>query len=312
MLVVDCLPQTSVIQQMTETMDNDKSSNIQMSKPMINDNHNSISTIEIPLLSLKPILAVSSNYILVNEYTKKKKQLILIDENCNRSSINYSITENIIDALWFDMEQKFFLLTETKIFTLNPNTKIIKSISDIKLNNKKPFKCFTVINNQSSLLIVYDEWEPKFIDRWQKNNDNSHWILSERYSLNLTSNEFIGTILANNQDDNVYLAMTVYNCLTQQWRMELRYIETLICFKKILLPGSDFTDDYRMIDMNNITLDIKWLIYSTANNKIIGIDSNWNRILLNYKLPVHRMVQFKENNLIIRTKTRIEIHCFLL
>ncbi|CAF1373553.1 unnamed protein product [Rotaria sordida] len=311
MLIVNSLPQTHVIKQMTAPIDNDKSSNLQVSESIIDNNHNSISAIKIPLVSSRPILAVSQNHILVNEYTNKRKRLVLINEHLQIDFINSPIKQNIIDALWNDVEKKFFLLTETNIFTFNPNTKVIESISNIRSKDIKPFKCFTISNNQSSLLIAYDEWEPKFIDRWQKTNENNLWILSKRHSLNLTNNEFIGIILAINQDDCSNLAMTIYNNLTEQWRMELRHIETLICFKKILLPGSDFIDDYRMISMNNVTLDIKWLIHSSANSKIMAIDSKWNIIPINYDVPVYRMIQFKENNLIIRTKNRIDIHFFI-
>ncbi|CAF3053913.1 unnamed protein product [Rotaria sp. Silwood2] len=310
MLAVECLPKTHVIQSMAEIIDDDESTNLKSSEQMIDNKHHSISAIKIPLASSQPILAISSNYILANESTNKRKRLILIDQHFQRYPMNCPITQDIIDALWYDAEQKFFLLTERKIFTFDPNTKDIEPISDIRSNDRKPFKCFTVFNNQSSLLIAYDEWGPKFIDRWQKTNENNRWTLNRRHSLNLTSNEFIGIILGINQDDCFNLAITIYNSLTQEWRMELRQLETLICFKKILLPGSDYIHDYRIIAMNNVTLDIKWLIHSPATNKVIAIDFQWNIIPLRYTVPVYRIIQFKENNLILRTKKRIDIHSF--
>ena len=285
---------------MTQTIDDVQS--------MINDSSHSISPIKIPLISSQPILAVSPNSIFVNEHTEKRKQLILIDNHLQRSSTNSTITEIIIDTLWYDIKQKFLLLTPTQIFTYDPNTMIIESISDIKPTDNKPFKCFAVCNKQSSLLIAYDEWESKLIERWKQSNENDRWKLIERYPLNLTSNEFIGTILATHQDDCSNLAMTVYNNLTNQWRMELRHVDTSICFRKILLPSSDSSDDYRMIFIENAISDIKWLIYSRSNNRIIAIDSKWQKIYLKYKFPIHRMAQFRQNNLIIRTTNRIDIH----
>jgi hypothetical protein len=102
--------------------------------------------------------------------------------------------------------------------------------------------------------------------------------------------------------------MTIYNNYTEQWRMELCDAEMLICLKKILLPGSDPMYDYRMIKIENIKSDIKWLIHSEADNEIIGIDSKWQKKYINYKFPIFRMIQFKKNNLIVCTKNRIDIH----
>jgi hypothetical protein len=271
----------------------------------------SISTIKIPLISSQPILAVSPNYILVNEYTRKRKQLVLFDNNLQRFSIHSPIKEVIIDTLWYDIEKKFLLLTPSKIYTCNPDTMIIDSIPDIKSSDEKPFKSFSRFNNQYSLLIAYDEWESKFIDRWNQNNEDGHWKLVEKYPIDLTSNEFIGTILAINQDDSSKLAITIYNNLMEQWRMELRHADTLICFKKILLSGANSIDDYRMIAMKNVTSDIKWLVYSPASKEIIAMDSKWKKIYLNYNFPVQRMTQYKENYLIVRTTKRIDIYWFI-
>jgi len=314
MLIVDILSKSNVFQivqtinPMDKTSDNNESSSLQLSELMIDDISNSISTITIPLKSSQPILAVSSNSILVNEYTKKRNQLIVIDDNLNKFSIHSPITEPIIDAVWYEIKQRFFLLTENKIFTFNPNEKIIERIFDIKSNDKIPFKSFTVINNQNSLLIAYDEWESKFIDQWQQDNENSLWKLIKKHPLNLTSNEFIGNILAINEDNCSKLGITIFNDLNGEWRMELRDAEMLTCFQKILLSRSDQIYDYRIIEMKNIISDIKWLVYSQANNEIIAIDSKWKKKHLHYKFPVYRMAQFKKNNLIIRLKNRIDIH----
>lgn len=275
----------------------------------IDDTMDSISPIKIPLVSTQPILAVSPNYILVNEYTKKRRQLVFIDHKLQRFSVCSPITDIIIDAIWYHIEEKFFLLTERKIFSYNPKEKLIETISDIKSDNSKLFKCFTIDTNQSSLLTAYDEWEPKFLDRWKQDQENGRWKLSKRHWLNLTSNEFIGILLAINDDDDcAKIAMTIYNNYTEQWRMELCDAEMLICLKKILLPGSDPMYDYRMIKIENIKSDIKWLIHSEADNEIIGIDSKWQKKYINYKFPIFRMIQFKKNNLIVCTKNRIDIH----
>ncbi|CAF1390618.1 unnamed protein product, partial [Rotaria sordida] len=77
----------------------------------INDNSSSITSIKIPLVSFEPILTSSPNYILVNEFTKKRNQLILIDDHLQKYFIRSSIKTTVIDALWYDNQQQFLLLT---------------------------------------------------------------------------------------------------------------------------------------------------------------------------------------------------------
>ena len=50
----------------------------------------SITTIKIPLVSLKLILATSSKYILVNEFTRKKTNLFILFDDHLRKSISHS------------------------------------------------------------------------------------------------------------------------------------------------------------------------------------------------------------------------------
>ncbi|CAF1029821.1 unnamed protein product [Adineta steineri] len=295
MLLVDLFSQSNTLQTLT-TNDN-------------NDNLYSISTIEIPLKSSQPILTVSSNDIFVNEQTKRKNQLVLMNENLKKTFIESPIKEPIIGSLWYDKKQKLLLLTETKIFTYDLDTKIIKAIIDIKPTDDKIFKCFSMFNNECSLFIAYNEWGLKFIEKWNMNEDES-WELTEKFPLNLTSNEFIGNMLTIYDNDNFNLAITIYNDFTEEWRMELRHIETGICFRSIFLSRFDPENDYRMIYMKNMISDIKWLIYSKSSKKIIAINSKWKKTYFPYKFPIYRMELFQNNSVIIRTTKKINIHRF--
>ncbi|CAF0873157.1 unnamed protein product [Adineta steineri] len=246
MLLVDLLSQSNTLQTLT-TNDN----NNELFESIGNDNLYSISTIEIPLKSSQPILTVSSNNIFVNEQTKRKNQFVLIDDNLKKTFIKSPIKESIIDSLWYDKKQKLLLLTETKIFTYDSNTKIIQAIIDIKPMDGRVFKCFSMFNNECSLLIAYDEWGLKFIEKWDVNEDES-WELTEKFPLNLSSNEFVGNMLTIYDNDDFNLAITIYNDFTEEWRMELRHLETGICFRTILLSRFDRENDYRMIYMENM------------------------------------------------------------
>ncbi|CAF1124777.1 unnamed protein product [Rotaria sp. Silwood1] len=316
MILTGFLPESNIIQT-SNTMDRTvivdeltKLSTTSSQAMSINDNSSSITPIKIPLVSFEPILATSPKYILVNEFTKRRNQLILVDDHLQKFIIRSSIKTTVLDALWYDNQQQFLLLTSTNIFSFDPNTKKIQTLNDIIPMENKTFKCFTLLN-QSTLLIAYNEWGAEYIDRWQQNNEDGLWKLIERQPLKLTSNEFIGSILTIIENDCLNLAIIIYNILTEQWRIEICHIETLICNKAILLPGSNLMHDYRMISIRNTQSDIKWLAFSSINSNIIAIDSEWKKIQLNYKHPVQRMAVFKDNYLIVRTTERVDIHMFL-
>ncbi|CAF2474267.1 unnamed protein product [Rotaria sp. Silwood2] len=301
---VNTLDKTVIVDELTEI------STTATESMSINDNSSSITPIKIPLVSFEPILATSPKYILVNEFTKKRNQLILVDDHLQKYTIRSSIRTTILDALWYDNQQQFLLLTSTNIFIFDPNTKRIQVLNDIIPQENKTFKCFILLN-QSTLLIAYNEWGAEYIDKWQQNNEDGLWKLIERQPLKLTSNEFIGSISTIIENECFNLAIIIYNILTEQWRIELRHIETLICNKAILLPGSNLMHDYRMISIKNTQSDIKWLAFSSINSNIIAMDSEWKKIQLNYKHPVQRMAIFKDSYLIVRTTERVDIHMFI-
>jgi len=314
MLLAEFLPQpnvTEVSNTMVRPGINDepmKLPAISSESTPINDDYSSITSIKIPLVSFEPILATSPNYILVNEFTKRKNQFVLFNDHLQKFITRSVINKPILDALWYEIGQQFLILTERNIFAFYPTTKNIQLINDLMPLDNKTFKCFTLLN-QSTLLIGYDEWNAKCIDKWEQ-NENGLWTIIERQQLVLTSNEFIGNMLTITEDDCTHIAITIYNNLTEQWRLELRNAETLICYKAILLPGSNVMHDYRIIPIKNAESNIKWLVFSSANSHIIAMDSKWKKIGLNYKNPVQRMAVFNENYLIIRTKERIDIHLF--
>ena len=300
MLVSSSVPELDRFRMIDTINNNEKETfNLQASDPTTNDTSNSVSSIRIPLVRSQPILAVSPNYILVNEYKNKRKRWILIDYGPQGSTINVGIPNNVIDILWNNIEEKFFLLTEKKVFTFNPNGHILRQIDDIKSTDSIPFKCFTSWNDQYSLLIAYDEWASKFIDKWEKNNERDGWLLVKRHPLDLTNNEFIGAILYSSGDggNSLNLIITVCNELIEQWRVEIRNAETFLCFRKVLLHGLNFKYDYKIVDIKNATNDIKWLIYSPSNTQITAVNSAWNFVQLKYRCPVYHIAKFQRKKL---------------
>ncbi|CAF0966764.1 unnamed protein product, partial [Rotaria sordida] len=117
MIVADLLPESNTIQTvntMDRTLIIDEITKLSRTSPELmpmNDNSSSITSIKIPLVSFEPILASSPNYILVNEFTKRRNQLILIDDHLQKYFIRSSIKTTVIDALWYDNQQQFLLLT---------------------------------------------------------------------------------------------------------------------------------------------------------------------------------------------------------
>ena len=312
MMFADLLSESNIIpisDVINKTAMTDELIQLPKSVPMDNKS-NSITTIKIPLVSLKPILATSPKYILVNEFTKKRNQLILFDDHLRKSIAHSTIRKSILDALWYDNQQCFLLLTSTNVFAFDPITGRTEVLRDLIPIENKLFKCFALLN-QSILFIPYDEWGPQYIDAWQYDNETNLWKFIEKQPVKLTSNEFIGNMLANVENGCLNLVITIYNNLTEQWRTEVRNRETMICVKATLLPRSNLMNDYRIISIKNTQSGIKWLGYSSIDSDIIVMDSNWKITQLNYKHPVLRMASFKENYLIVRTRERIDIHSFL-
>ena len=272
----------------------------------IHHDNNSITPIKIPLVSFAPILATSPNFILVNEFTKRRNQLILLDQYFQRSNIRFSSKENPLHAIWYDKQQCFFILTANYVFAFDPIAKQLEIIKDIIPMENQSFKLFTLLN-PSTLLIAYDQWGGEYVDQWQQ-DDQGRWTLIQRQSLGLTSNEFIGDIIVDVEDKCINLVITIYNILTEQWRLELRDAVTLAYEKGILLSESNLVHDYRLIPMRTIQSDINWLVFSTGNSDLVTIDSQWEKIRLNYRTPIQRIALFNENYLIIRTTDRIDVH----
>lgn len=309
MMLTECLPQLNLVQAsntMSQTVIDDEDGKVE-SMP-INMNSNSLATIKIPLVSFQPILATSSNYILANECTKRRNQFVLFDDHFEKFTMRSFIKEPMLDALWYDKEKHFLILTSTNVYTLDPISMEINLLNDLIPKENQMFQCFTLLN-QSKLLIAYNQWNPEY-DQWQE-DENGQWRLMQRQFLKLSLNEFIGNMIASNENDCTYLAITIYNHLTEQWRMEMRYAETLICHKSILLPGSNMTHDYKIISIKNAQANIKWLVFSSGNSNIIAIDDQWKKIPLTYRNPTQRMALFNENYLILRTTERVDIHLFI-
>lgn len=293
---------------MTRTVNYDEHEHA-LSVTIQHDHTDSIIPIKIPLVSFAPILAASPDFILVNEFTKRRNQLILLDQHFQRSNIRFASRQNPLNAIWYEKQKCFFILTAKSVFTFDPVSKQLETIKEIVPIENESFKSFTLLN-ASTLLITYDQWSGGYLDQWQQDDEN-RWNLIQRQSFGLTANEFLGDIIVDVADNCIKLVITIHNMLTDQWRLELRNAETLKCEKSLLLCESNFTHDYRLIPMRTIQSDINWLVFSTGNSDLVTIDSQWNKIRLNYKTSIQRVALFNENYLIIRTTDRIDIHPIL-
>ena len=265
--------------------------------------------IKIPLVSFQPVLVTAPNFILTNERTKRRNQFVLFDNEQNRSMIPSSIDMPVLDALWVEHHQEFLLLTANDIFRLDPLTKSIQRLTTIKPKKEKIFKCFILLE-QAVLLIAYDEWNTAHLDRWQAADQQGSWKHIEKQGINLTANEFIDHMSYFAEGRQPQIAISIFNELTEQWRMEFRHPQTFQCSKTVILPGSDPQCIYRMISVDDNSSDFHWLIYSSASNSMIALNSNWEKSHLNYAYPVERMAIFAQKYLVVRTKERVDIHYF--
>lgn len=274
------------------------------------DQPTSISSMNIPLVSYQPVLAVSPKYILLNETTKRNKQWVLLDEHLRRTTVPCKMKDPVLDAAWCQVEEKFFLLTSTKVYAFDPKAQTMDERTEFKSVDHKPFKCLTYSTKEATLWIAYDEWQSEFIDQWKRDEENQRWQLTHRQAINLTNNEFVGNITATVDDQESQVAISIFNCLIEQWRMEVHHAETWICLNTIILPGSSLSHDYRMIPIQTQTCDVQWLAYSQLANVITAIDSKWHSLGVGYRSLLHRVALFGENRLIIRNAESVDILLF--
>ncbi|CAF0857192.1 unnamed protein product [Didymodactylos carnosus] len=246
----------------------------------------------------EPILAVSNDYVLINERTRKRNQIIVYDEYLNYRSLKFPRKITIIETVHFS-ENKFLLLTETQLFIID--AKIMSSIEVIEeiipYENAKIFKSCTYNINDNSLFLSYATWGGE-IERWKQ---QPNWKLVNQYmptQTTMTEYEYISNIKMNN---NQLLAMTIYNSVIDQWHLEIRAIETLNKLKTILLPRSDF--DYCLSLMNYD----RWLIYNKYSNDFLLVDQYGKKQTGNYGQPIKNIALFRYNNLIVRTMEKLRI-----
>lgn len=273
------------------------------------ENHNIFTSIKIPLVSFQPILAVSHTHIMVNEHTKKKKQLVFYDTEFNRSDVRYSIEENFLDALSYDKGQYFLILTPTNIYKSDAITKQFELIKQIIPTEKKPLKAFALLN-PSTLLLAYDEWGTKQIEIWQSDDENN-WIFLEKKTLEFNFQEFMGHMTVIEENNMKKLILTIYNEYKQEWRMEIRNAETFEkCQENIRLPSANQNFDYKCTPIENSKDDIKWLCFSSANVNVTAIDGKNQLKTVKYRNPIQNMSITHRNYLVVRTTQRIDIHLF--
>ena len=307
MLLAEYTPSSDVTQMIEPTI---------QPKIISNDNSHSeeeceesFTTIKIPLISTQPILAASNTHILVNEYTKRRKQFVLYDDEENRYNIYSSIKEDLIKAVWCEQGQCFLVLTSTKIYQIDLCTKQLNQVNDIIPTERKPLKTFTLLNG-STLLLAYDEWGTKHIEYWQL-DDNNHWKFLEKKTLEFTLQEFIGDFNIFKENECIKLVLTIYNDYTEEWRAEIRDAETFeICDESIRMLSSNLVIDPKLLRIENSQQNIKWLYFTPGYKDVTAVDENNKQTIVKYRNPVQNMIVFDGNYLIIRIRERIDIQLF--
>ena len=112
-----------------------------------------------------------------------------------------------------------FLLTSKKIYSFDPATQATNERTEFQLRDNRLFKCLTYSPAQATLWIAHDQWESNCLDQWRLNEENHCWQLVHRQAIDLTSNEFLGNITALIEGSENQIGMSIFNCLTEEWRM---------------------------------------------------------------------------------------------
>ena len=263
--------------------------------------------LKLPLPSQNAILCMSSDYILSSEIIKRKNHLILFDEHQKKSMIRSPIKDRIRQTIWVEELGIFLLLTEKLIWFFKPSTKEIKVVSEIKALGKKSFKSFALLN-LSILIVCYDEWNPKLLDRWQFDTSLNLWRVISPLQITTVPEEFIGYMTADLQDgENGYFLMPIYNDTSNTWRIEFRNSLTLHCMKVIRLQKYHTVEDLKILPIHNRESSVSWLMYFSNTDVIIGLKEDWKVVALNCGLQIQQLGIFKRKYLSFRTNTQLMI-----
>lgn len=265
--------------------------------------------LKIPLASKNAILCTSTEFILLNEASKKKNNLILIDANQNKVVIRSPIKATILQVIWAEHYDMFMILTEKEVWSLTMTNKTVQMVKEIVPKNNTPFKTMALIN-LSILILGYDEWHTKMLDRWIYDDNIKQWSTMEPLPLLLTANEYMGkmTIDQKGNGSDEYLILPIYNDFTGKWRIEFFGTEKFNCLKTISLKNVDAEQDLKVVAIHNENSQVDWLVYSSNQKTLVGITEDWNIISLKYLTPIQEIGIFLQKYLVFRSNSKVEVH----
>ncbi|CAF0802752.1 unnamed protein product [Didymodactylos carnosus] len=256
--------------------------------------HDLISPTTLYIQSSEGILAVSNDYVLMNECTKRRNRLIILDADLNLKTLRPLRKTTILEATHCG-HNRFLLLSETQVFIIDAKNmssmEVIKEI--IPYEPSKVFKSCCTYGNDNLLYLCYAAWGTE-VERWKKQSD---WELVKRY-VPVNDTEYISNIKVN---DNDVLAMTIYNSITDQWRLEICVAETLSKLKATALPTSQCDYSLSLVNYN------RWLIYNGCSNNLLLVDQSGTKQNISYIKPIKNVALFRRNNLILRTAEKLLI-----
>ena len=265
-----------------------------------------ISSRRIPIRGEINILAASPTHILAEKHTNGQSKLMMCSKKKQHFENGPTVIEEIREALWEKSERKFLLLGENRVFAFDTEGKEIEILKTIQSENNKHFKSFALDETQGILLIAYNEWGTQFIDKWKKESQDN-WKKIGQCPINLNDNEFIGVLKTFNDKKSSKIVMTICDTYFEEWRIEMRDVETGICLPNIKIGNWNPRSDVQMIKIEENMKDITWLIYSADENRIIAVDKEGQRTYWNYKYPVKQILHWGKENIIICTRRAIDI-----
>lgn len=266
----------------------------------------------IPLTSKNCILCTSNEFTLTNETSKRKNNFILIDANLKKIIIRSPIKSTILQVIWAEQYDMFLFLTETEVWSLPMANKKVQLVKEISPHNKNPFKTMALVN-LSILILGYDEWNTKILDRWIYDENIQQWTMIQPVPLLLTDNEYIGKITVDQKGNGTeqYLMLPICNDLTGKWRIEVFGTENFNCFKTISLENFDSEQDLKVVTIHDETSQVGWLVYSSNQKVLVGLNEDWNMIPLKYSTPIQEIGIFLQKYLVFRSTSKVEVHLIM-
>ncbi|CAF0743966.1 unnamed protein product [Didymodactylos carnosus] len=238
-------------------------------------------------------LASNEHYLLTD---RDGTNLSLYDNELILKHIDLpNSTDYVRDVCWCQLLNVFIILTQKNVYSLDVKTFTIETIDKIIIdeNDKRFFRC--TCSNETLYILFWADYQ---IQHYSIESSGTIQRLDNFIDGQYNKNEFIYDICTNT---NNKLGLTIFNRLTDEWRLDLCDGLTMT-----LIWSFDTIGIYSHL---SILPDNEWLLVSCDTNLLYQITSEGKlKAKMMYEHPLKSAIMFSSTYLIIRTFEQLELH----